>query len=146
MKLDFPDKNSSDAQNNKRQTFDMYLHKTNDCARPYEKLANISGLLYQSRIRTSRGIFPKGITPKRKVFWQPIAWCPPFLYFYQSDLCDLYLNLKLSIRCWVENTIMGILTKYIKIWVRRSVFVNEKNNGNNWNLWSTRKLVLRFAL
>lgn len=38
--------------------FDTYLHKTNDCARPYEKLANIST---RARLHTSeRGLFPMG--------------------------------------------------------------------------------------
>jgi len=43
--------------------FDTYLHKTNDCARPYEKLANISATpcLGVTFLGGEAGIFPLGI-------------------------------------------------------------------------------------
>lgn len=78
-------------RNNKRQTFDMYLHKTNDCARPYEKLANISGSLF-SHLAAVHLYFPWDI--RGRSFDNPTSRCI-------FTLSDLYLNLKLSIlfRC-----------------------------------------------
>lgn len=67
----------------------MYLHKTNDCARPYEKLANISS---SPRLLCHlRGIFPRGAD---------LEHAPPadnLSHFYISTISDLYLNLKVSI-------------------------------------------------
>lgn len=56
------------AQHNKWQTCDMYLHKINGCAHPYEKLANI--LSYSLYLAPCDVYFPRDF---RQVFWQLVV-------------------------------------------------------------------------
>lgn len=82
--------------NNKWQTFDIYLHKTNDLTRPYENLTNNSSLpwsLFLSPVtlrwdislgKRLRNIMVRCVTSYRA-------------FIFSTNIFDLYLNLKMSI-------------------------------------------------
>lgn len=108
-----------EIRNNKWQTFDMYLHKTNDCARPYEKLAYISTRSFLPR----RGIFPQRRDARRlwRLFWQPIA----ILYFYWIPIPRL--NLKLSNFSW--SKMEKLLFVFLWFYFAKCCFVILLNNS-----------------